>query len=114
MASQADTEPMDCGGDHEFSASQRAFVVEQKLAGKTYPSISRRFADKYGFEASSRMHVFCLVKKLKEKYTPLDVRKGKKVRSKTATNARNIRRVKRCLDQAATREPGKQAVSSSL
>ena len=42
---------MDCGGDHEFSGSQRAFVVEHKLAGKTYPSISRRFAEKYGFEA---------------------------------------------------------------
>ena len=79
MASQADTEPMDCGGDHEFSGSQRAFVVEHKLAGKTYPSISRRFAEKYGFEATSRMHVFRLVKKLKEKYTLLDVRKGKKV-----------------------------------
>jgi len=88
--------------------------VEHKLAGKTYPSISRRFAEKYGFEAPSRMHVFCLVKKLKEKYTLLDVRKGKKGRSKTATNARNIRRVERCLDRAATREPGKQAVSSSL
>ena len=51
MASKADTEPMDFGGDHEFSASQRAFVVEHKLAGKAYPSISRHFAEKYGFEA---------------------------------------------------------------
>ena len=66
------------------------------------------FAEKYGFKAPSRMHVFRLVQKLKEKYTLLDVRKGEKGRSKTATHARNIRQVERCLDRAATREPGKQ------
>ena len=78
MASQADTEPMDYGGDHEFSASQRAFVVEHKLAGRKYPSISRRFQEKYGIEAPTRRHVYNLVKKLKTKYTLLDQRKGKK------------------------------------
>ena len=58
---------MDYGGDHEFSASQRAFVVEHKLAGRKYPSISRRFQEKYGIEAPTRRHVYNLVKKLKTK-----------------------------------------------
>ena len=69
MASQADTEPMDYGGDQELSASQKAFVVEHKLAGRKYPSISRRFQEKYGIEAPTRRHVYNLVKKLKTKYT---------------------------------------------
>ena len=108
MASQADTEPMDYGGDHEFSASQRAFVVEHKLAGRKYPSISRRFQEKYGIEAPTRRHVYNLVKKLKTKYTLLDQRKGKKGRPNTVVNARNIDRVRRGLERAAVREPGVQ------
>ena len=67
MSSQADTQLLDSGGYREFSDTQKQFVVENKLAGKKYPSSTRRFEEKYGFGPPSAQHALRLVEKLKKK-----------------------------------------------
>ena len=107
MSSQADTQLLDSGGDREFSDSQKQFVLENKLAGKKYPSITRRFKEKYGFVLPSARHALRLVEKLKKKYSLLDQRKGNSGRRGNIANNRNLNCVRNCLEQAADRDPSK-------
>ena len=83
------------------------FVLEHKLAGKKYPSITRRFKEKYGFGLPSARHALRPVEKLKKKYSLLDQRKGNSGRRGNIANNRNLNCVRNCLERAANREPGK-------
>ena len=49
------------------------------MAGKKYPSITRRFKEKYGFGLPSARHALRPVEKLKKKYSLLDQRKGEAI-----------------------------------
>ena len=83
------------------------FVLEHKLAGKKYPSITRRFKEKYGFVLPSARHALRPVEKLKKKYSLLDQRKGNSGRRGNTANNRNLNCVRNCLERAANWEPGK-------
>ena len=61
----------------EFTPAEKMFVCNLKIAGEKYPSISNQFTQKFGKLPPSRTGVFGLVKKLKDKFTVLDLRKGR-------------------------------------
>ena len=46
------------------------------MAGKKYPSITRRFKEKYGFGPLGAWHALRLVEKLKKKYSLLNQKKA--------------------------------------
>ena len=90
----------------EFTPAEKMFVCNLKIAGEKYPSISNQFTQKFGKLPPSRSGVFRLVKKLKDKFTVLDLRKGRSGRKVTIRKPRNIASVRRSLERAATRALG--------
>ena len=52
------------------------FVCQLKLAGNNFPSIKRKFQERFGKLAPSRSGMTAMALKLRAKYTVWDVRKG--------------------------------------
>ena len=87
-----------------FSPSEKMFSCS-KLQGKTYPSITKHFRNKYRKGATTRQGINKMMRNLNTRYTTLDCRKGSSGRKFTARTPANIAAVKRSLERAASRKP---------
>ena len=67
----------------EFSPAEKMFICNQKMAGEKYPKICELFTAKFGKAPPSRSGAWRIVAKLKNKYTVLDMRKGRSGRRVT-------------------------------
>jgi hypothetical protein len=94
---------MRAGKKGEFSPGERMFVCQLKLAGNTFPSIKRKFQERFGQLAPSRSGMKAMAVKLRTKFTVWDVRKGNSGPQNTVRTPQVIASVKRSLERASQR-----------
>ena len=98
--------------DREFSPEEKVFICNLKMAGEDYPTISTMFTAKFGKPPPTRQGANKMVAKFRTHFTVMDRRKGKCGRKFTVRTPRNIELVRRSLERAASRVPGKQGPSA--
>ena len=103
---------MRAGKNGEFSPGERMFVCQLKLAGNNFPSIKRKFQERFGKLAPSRSGMKAMAVKLRAKFTVWDVRKGNSGPQNTVRTPQVIASVKRSLERASQRKPGQPGPSA--
>ena len=96
----------------EFSPAEKMFICNQKMSGVKYPVIRDLFTEKFGKNPPSRVGVWKMMMKMKNKFTMLDMRKGNSGRKVSVRSPGLIAAVKRSLNRAASRAPGQQGPSA--